>query len=325
MTAVGSARSVYGIALESTPGTPVAPTDYLVLKSPLTSQPVIAQLADEGLRASRAKTYGIQPGPTHVTVDMAGNVFPDTIGYPIVGILGDVTVTGAGAPYQHAVGLLNSGQPPSYTVTDDNKISARSFAGLKWAEFGLKWAPGGLLEWSGKTIGMATASASSPTASFSSVVPAPTWQGVMTIAGSPVTYVEDGSLDIKVSVTAIENTDGSQAPLSIFAGGDLAVTGAMNVVMDSSTGDTVYGYYLNGTQIAFDYEWTTGAGAGLTTVKFHMTTVQVTNATVSRGKDYVELSLNYEAIANATDVGASGGSSPVKATVKNAVPSGRFK
>jgi hypothetical protein len=49
------------------------------------------------------------------------------------------------------------------------------------------------------------------------------------------------------------------------------------------------------------------------------------SADISRGKDYVELPISFKAVANSTDVGASGGYSPIKVTLQNAITSGTYK
>jgi hypothetical protein len=41
-------------------------------------------------------------------------------------------------------------------------------------------------------------------------------------------------------------------------------------------------------------------------------------AKVDRSNDYVEIDVNFKAVANTTDVGASAGFSPIKVTLKNA-------
>jgi hypothetical protein len=71
-------------------------------------------------------------------------------------------------------------------------------------------------------------------------------------------------------------------------------------------------------------DFTAGAGATLTQVKFQMTKCAFTVAKVERGKDYIELNVNYKAMANTTDVGATAGFSPVKVVLQNAKTSGTY-
>jgi hypothetical protein len=88
--------------------------------------------------------------------------------------------------------------------------------------------------------------------------------------------------------------------------------------------DTQLNYYLNNTQPSLKLDFSTGAGATLVQVQFNMTKCAFTVAKIERGKDYVELSVNYKAIANTTDVGASSGYSPIKVTLQNAKASGTY-
>ena len=100
-------RSYLGIAKETrpTPGsapTAVAATDYIPYT---TFNPVdsIKYLDDKGLRGSMAEEYDVLQGNIYSELELGGDVFPDTIGYVVAGVLGDVTTTGASAPYTHAV------------------------------------------------------------------------------------------------------------------------------------------------------------------------------------------------------------------------------
>jgi hypothetical protein len=56
-----------------------------------------------------------------------------------------------------------------------------------------------------------------------------------------------------------------------------------------------------------------------------MSKCAISAADITRGKDYVEVPITWTAIANTTDIGTSGGYSPIKVTVQNAVTSGTYK
>jgi len=55
-------------------------------------------------------------------------------------------------------------------------------------------------------------------------------------------------------------------------------------------------------------------------IKLQMSDVQFHDPKRSVGKEYVELTVNFDAQANTTDA-TNGGYAPIKATVKNAVAS----
>ncbi len=112
----------------------------------------------------------------------------------------------------------------------------------------------------------------------------------------------------------------TQTPAAIFLG-PLTVKGKFQAFIDD---DTELTRYLTNTQPSLDFNWTTGSGAALVQLKLHMTSAAYTNAKITRGKDYVAIDAEFEAVANLTDAGASGGYSPIKATLQNAVAAGTY-
>lgn len=319
---VGSNLSFIGIAKEATPGTAVAASSFLPV-STLKPQINVAYLPDTGLRGSQAKTFDLRPGVSYATFDFDGAVYADVLGWIATGVLGDVATTGASAPYTHAVSLGNAGQPPSYTLSDYNGFNTRQFAGAKFSELQLKFAGNGLLEYSAKATAASFASTTKPAPSWATAPAAAAWLGVATIGGAASSLIVSGDLDIKRTVAPIDTVDGSASPYSIFAGGDLECSGSFIAVYED---DSLITPYTAGTTTSLDFSWTQGAGAALTQVKAHMTQAQITSAVITRSSGkYVELACKYEAIANTTDKGASGGFAPVALTIQNALPSGTYK
>jgi len=315
-------RSFLGIAKETTFGTAVAATAYLPVKS-MKPKDKLALLDDAGMRGSMVDSYGKIAGPVFAEYDFEGDVFPDTVGYALAGVLGDVTVTGASAPYTHAMAVLNSGtgQPPSYTLSDYYAIATRQFAGVKFSEVGIKFAGDGLLTYSAKAVSLASATTSAPTPSYTAVAPLAGWVGAVTIGGSGNLTLIDGECTIKRPVAVMHTVDGTQAPYALWSG-PVTVSGKMNLVMED---DTQLLNYLNNSQPSLDINYAQGAGASAVQVKLHMTKAAYGSAEIERGKDYIGLSVDFEAIANTTDVGGSGGYSPIKVTLQNALPSGTYK
>src|SRR5487761_808090 len=147
MTPVPSAFSFIGIAKEVTPGTGVAPTFYLPVKT-ITPLDVIKYLEVPVFTGSMGDLKAIVQGFKNTTFDIAGPIFPDSIGWPLAGLLGDITTTGTTAPYSHAISLKNSGagQPTSHTLTDFYAVTqARQYAGNQWHDLQLKGTADGLL------------------------------------------------------------------------------------------------------------------------------------------------------------------------------------
>ncbi|PJN00793.1 hypothetical protein CG740_23085 [Streptomyces sp. CB01201] len=315
-------RSFLGIAKESVFGTPVAATAFIPVKS---MKPKDKQdfLEDAGQRGSMVDSYNKIAGTLMSEYDFDGDVFPDTIGFPLAGVLGDVTTTGASAPYTHAMAVLNTGtgQPPSYTLSDYYAITTRQYAGAKISEVGLKFSGDGLLTYSAKAVALGSATASAPTPSYTAVTPLAGWVGAVTIGGSSNLTLIDGECTIKRSVDAINTVDSTQAPYALWSG-PVSVSGKLTLVMED---DTQLLNYLNNSQPALDINYAQGAGASAVQVKLHMTKCAFTAADIERSKDYIALSVDYEAVANTTDVGGSGGYSPIKVTLQNALATGTYK
>lgn len=315
-------RSFFGLAKEATFGTAVAATNFIPIKS-MKPKDKLELLDDAGMRGSMVDSYGKIAGPMTSEFDFDGDVYPDTVGFPMTGVLGDITTTGASAPYSHAMAVLNTGtgQPPSYTLSDYYTISTRQYAGAKFSEFSMKFSGDGLLTYSAKATALGSVTASTPTPSYTAVAPIAGWIGAVTIGGSANLTLIDGECTMKRPVDIIHTVDGTSAPYALWSG-PLTVSGKLTMVMED---DTQLLNYLNNSQPSLDINYSQGAGASAVQVKLHMTKAAFTTADIERGKTYISLSVDYEAVANTTDVGGSGGYSPIKVTLQNALASGTYK
>ena len=327
MSVQNSVRSYIGIAKETTKGTAVAPTDFIPVKQDsVKPQDVIDALYDEGLRGSMVKSYAYLPGRVRSTFDFGGAAFADTIGYSLAGVLGEVTTTGSVAPFTHTIGLENSptaaadAQPTSYTITDFYAAAVRAYPGIQFSDFSLKFNADGLLEYDTKTPGFISASASTPTPTFSTVLPQTVWTGTVSVGGTSITNAVSGSIDMKRPVTPIYGISNTQNPYSVFLGA-LEVTGQLTFVMENNDELT---RYLTNTQPAIVLTWASGTGATAVQIKATITKGAYTVATIDRGSDFVQVMVDINAQANTTDAGASLGFAPIKWELKNAKPSGTY-
>jgi hypothetical protein len=327
MAVQNSVRSYLGIAKEATKGTAVAPTDFIpVMVDSLKPVDIIDPLYDTGLRGSMVTNYNYIPGRTRSTFDFGGHVFADTIGYPIAGIMGSVATSGAAAPYTHTVSLLNASatgadaQPISYTLTDFYAANVRAYAGIQIHDFSLKFNADGMLEYDAKGTGWASATASTPTPSFSTVLPTPVWRGTVSIGGSAVSYTIEGNIDLKRSVTPIYGISSTQNPYQVFLGA-LEVTGKLNFVMEN---DTELTRFLSNSQPALVLNWNYGTGASELQLQATITKGAYVAAAIERGQDFVTVSVDINAQANTTDAGSSLGFAPIKWQLKNAKASGTY-
>jgi hypothetical protein len=322
-----SLLSFLGVSLEETKGVAAAAVDFIPTLS-MAPQDKVMFLADKGMRGSMVDVYNEVQGPTFSEYAYTGDVFPDVIGYPLMGILGDVTVSGASAPFTHVGSVKNTvdGQPKSVTLTDYHAITtqARQFAGAQFHDVSLKFGAETDVTCDVKATGLLSALGTKPVTSYSSVTAVPiqaAWRTAITIGGSSVTQVMDATVDLKRSPSAIHALDTTANPYAIWVG-PLGVTGKMTILTEST--ETELLRYLNNTQPSLVIDLSQGAGATATQIKLQMSRVAYTVATVVRGKDYVAIDVTYEAQGNTTDAGASGGFSQIKATLQNAKASGTF-
>ena len=326
--ALPSVKSYLGIAKETTKGTAVAATNFIPFTmNSFKPVDVIDPLYDEGLRGSMAQTYNYLQGRKHTTLELGGPVFADTIGYFIGGILGDVTTTGASAPYTHAIALENAisssgdAQPTSFTITDFYSANTRQYPGAQVTDFNLTFNADGMLEYTTKLMAFPSATTTAPTPSFSTVLPTQVWTGTVTIGGSAVGYTRTADLTITRKSDAIFGISNTQSPYQIFLGA-LSTSGKATFVMQD---DTELTRYITNTQPSITFNFATGTGSTATQVSFTLTKGAYTAAAIERNTDYVEVTVDFTGIANTTDVGTTAGYSPIKFTLKNALVSGTYQ
>ena len=326
--AQNSVKSYLGVALETTKGTPVAATNFVpITLNSFKPVDVIDPLYDMGIRGSLVENYNYVQGRKHTTIDFGGPVFADTVGFWVAGVLGDVVTAGGSAPYTHTIALKNTvgstsdAQPKALTITDFYGANTRQYPGAQITDFGLTFNADGMLEYTVKAMGWASATTTPPTPSFTSVLPTQVWTGTVTIGGTSVGYLRTGSLDLARKSEAIWGVANTQNPYQVFLGA-LTAKGKLTFVMQD---DTELLRYISNTQPAITVNFSTGTGATATQVQFTLSKGAYVTGAIDRSADYVEVTVDIEGLGNTTDVGASGGYSPVKFTLQNAFPSGTFQ
>ena len=316
-------RSYIGIAKETTKGTAVAPSFYIpVTASSLKPVDFYGPLYDEGLRGSLVKNYNYIQGRSRSMFDFSGPAFADAIGYAIAGVLGEDVISGASAPYTHTVALKNASataadaQPASYTITDFYAANVRAYPGMQFTDFTLKFNSEGLLEYDAKAMGWISSTASTPTPTFTTVTPTPVWTGTVSVGGTSISNAVDGEVSIKRPVTPIYGIANTQNPYQIFVGAT-EVTGKISFVMEN---DTQLTNYLTNTQPALVFNFSQGTGSTATQIQFTATKGAYVVGDITRGKDFVQVEIQFNAQGNLTDAGTVG-YSPIKWVLKNAVAS----
>ena len=311
-------EAAHAAGVDPTYVAPSTGTPYWIPCTDLKPFDNIKYLDDVNWRGSMVQDYGTVQGNIFSEFEFSGDVFPDTFGWAVAGVLGKVTTTGASAPYTHVVTAQNTGtgQATSYSLTDYNGYNRRKYTGMQFGSVDLKFNAEGLLEYTAMAQGWASATTADTTANaYSTVTTVPVWTGTTTIGGTTVKRLGEGDLKISRALTPIFTVDGNQSPYQLFQG-PLEVTGSLKLIYED---DTDLSQFLNNSQPSLDIAWSQGSGAGATKVQVTMTQCAFQVAKIDRSKDFVELDVTYRAISNTTDAGASNGYSPIKVTLQNAV------
>lgn len=217
------------------------------------------------------------------------------------------------------------GQPTSLTLTDFYGLTggtpARQSAGLQIEEVGLKFTGAGLYEYTLKAQGFGTVQVAKPTLTVSSVTPSPGWEIQAVLAGTLSPVLVDGELTIKRPTEAIHVADGTAAPYRIWQGG-LNVAGKMTFVAED---DSEYQRYLNHTTPSIALIAQHGSGAATIGATIVMSKCNVKHSQPKHDGIYMQWEDELQALWNATDAGASGGLSPLRANFMTPAASGTYQ
>lgn len=315
-------QTVLGIAKEPQPatGTPVAASDFI----PVTKFDVenkVTKLQDDSWRGSMVTTTAQQNGVTEASIDVEGDAFPDTIGYFLAGMLGDVATTGTATPYTHTIALQNggNGQPTSYTITDSDSLSTRQYASCRWTDLSLTYDAAKLLTYKATGLGWASdATTTAPTHSYSNVLPAPSWACQASINGTAVGEVESAALAFKRTGTALYTLANQRTPYEVHVGPvDLTSTVTLIAKDESALLDLLAD---NVSALTIDLY---PANAN-TELKIQMSGHKWQTVKKQKGNTWIEFAGTGMAIGNTTDVGASGGYSPCLVTLINSVAAATY-
>lgn len=309
-----SSKQALGVAKESVKGTAEAtPTSFIPIRT-LKGGRAKTKLPDMSLRGSAVDSYAEADGVYHGLFTVEGDVFADTFGHFLLSIFGEEAVAGAG-PYTHAFTCLNSGdqQPPGTTLWDNYSVNVRRYPGGQLSKLGLKWDDTGLLAYTAEAMTLGDATIAAPTTSYGALAPHPAWASTCLIGGVAA-YPLSGECNISRAVEPVHVQDGLQSPRYVWVGA-MSVEGKTTLLMEA---DTYYQQFIDNTQPTLDFVFATGAGASATGLRLLMSKATWRDPTIDRGASYVKLELGFKALGNTTDAGASGGYSPMKATLTDA-------
>lgn len=326
-----SANGYMGLIAEASRGsTPGSGTPLWFPTMTPTITPNLTWLNDAGLRGSPVENYDQVPATRHDEVDFKTYLYADTFPILLCGVLGgNDAITGSG-PYSHVIGLYNNqangSQPLSYAICLLDGANWFTVNGSQADSMELAFGASTASEVTMKYMGNPYVSATSaPTLfaspSFSAESLQPSWDSVLTVAGTPYTWIEDGTLSI-ARKTAPIFTLGQQAPDPVFAG-TCEVSGKFTAVINSN--DDLWSTTASATALTRDQQSTSlvltnpinASGGTQNSVTFQMTNCQFETPKRNQGKQFVEIELEFRAVANATD--AISGYSPLKTTTSNGV------
>lgn len=323
MAVTPGARSAFGIGLEATPGTQVA-ADYFPPFSKMDPADKPELLIDEGYRGSMASQYGAVLGPAVSEIEFEGPGFMDSLGALLHNILGDYAVgTVADSVYPHTFGLLNSGtgQPPTHTLIDSQQLTAtvgaRAYPGACLSELTLSGNAEGLFEISGKATAYPSEAASAAmtnTPTAETIVPA--WKSTVSIAGSSAPNISEWSVSMERELMVAHTADGTQGPY-VIGRGPLTVSAKLTLVALDETPLTT-GLLTNQQPALVITVNNGGSTSALRELVMTMTKAAYSEATQKRDT-LLGYDVAVQAQANSTDAAASGGLSPIKCVLKNAI------
>ena len=322
-----SVNSYLGLALESTRATAASGTyTYIPVSAPQVS-PMLQWLRDEALRGSPVSLYDQVAGVRHDEVDFKTYLYADSFPLLLASVLGPDSVSGS-TIYTHVIGLQNSAstgsQPSSVTINNFDGGNAFQIAGAQAASLDITFGADKAVEAAIKYMGQPWTTPT-PSATYGTEALIPGWDTAISINSTSFLNIMDGSIKIDRKTAPIF-TAGQQGPRTVFAG-PCAVSGSFTVVVEAADaftiGSTAYGLYRGASSIPMSLTFTDPSDITSATnhsIKLQMSDVQFYNPKRSVGKDFVELTVDFDAQANTSDA-TNGGYSPIKATVKNAIAS----
>jgi hypothetical protein len=262
----------------------------------------------------RTITAASGAGPYSLTV--AALTYPHSSGASVTPI----------TQYQHAVSLVNSGQgqPITHTLTQFTGLpdgtGARQYTSACLTDLTIHFNDATqLLEYDAKGMAFPSQIAgATPTANPTTIVPTASWRGALgingTVSASPDTTVTDGTIDLKRKIEAIHTLNGSQAP-TYMQRGEADINGKFNAVTPD---EQQYLRMRNNTQPQFQFVFDNGVAGPLhNAVQIDVNQTAYKTAKPNLSKAAIDFGIDWDAIGNSVNAGASGGLSPGLVTVTN--------
>lgn len=225
------------------------------------------------------------------------------------------TVTGL---TKHVFSLLNNGgagnQPPSLTLLDYDGEEWRQLTAAQMDELTIKGNATALIDYTTTFFANPSVTPSSPTPSYSTVKPVPSWTTSLVIGSTQYYDVEEFTITLKRGTKPIPALTGTLEYFEYFAGPIQTTDNRLTVIETSGAPELTA--YQNGTNQAMDftmYDVVNGYA-----MEIHSSSTLFTAGELDRSKEYVEAMLTFDMLPTSTDATA-GGVSPLIVTIANAV------
>lgn len=231
----------------------------------------------------------------------------------------------------HNFTLLNSGtgaggylscQPPTYTYEDFTGVpavtGARVYTFSCFSEVGITGNAQELVMWDGKFTSLASAIAqSTPVTSLTPVIPQPSWNTTVAIAGAGTANNAEYKLALTRKLAPKFTNQGVQDPYSIPRG---YFTAGLSFTFDPISDEAEFIYYLNNVQPTCVITSSNGlSGTNAASLAITSQVVGFTDGEYDDSKDVFGLSEQAKIVASPALAGPSGGFSPVLITLVNGV------
>lgn len=233
------------------------------------------------------------------------------------------------APFIHTFSLLNgglggNGQPPSHTITYHNNL-AGTFLARQYAY----WCSSGMdFKLNSEQLFQHDTKGTSVLGVIAAAAPANTQTGAPAIAdwnfkvgiggpatgGTLVNNIEEADVNIARILKPQFTLQGTQAPFVIARCG-FSVTGKLTFMAQDESPLLAL---LANTQQQLQIAMTQGAGPAQTGIVFNFQVAAYEAATIGAA-DTLMYDVNFRALANSTNAGASGGLSPMSIVLTNAI------
>jgi hypothetical protein len=329
-----SLKRALGFAKDVTPGVPVAPVAHMPIAT-FNWNDKPTWLEDKALRSVMGDdAFNLIQGVGIGEIDMAGPVFGDELGYLLGNLFGTDDTVGASAPFTHKFSLLNtlSGQPTSHTITQyygpEPTHNARQFSGTAISDLTLSFnAETDMLMFTSKGISwMSNIAAATPTPTFTTAKPLPSWQAILGIGGPAsggtlVASIYKGEFNFQRRLKPYFTAQNLQTPYIIQRGGLTCDFKLTYIAADESALTAM----RNNTQPQVQFILSNGLTLGnalVVQVDIQQGAFKV--AKPNFGSEAIEFDVEGKAIFNSTNVGTSAGLGPATVSLQNAIAAGTF-